>query len=203
MPNLRVVLIDNFDSFTFNLVDLFERAAEHLAVELDLQVRRPDATSVAQIEADDFDAAILSPGPGAPQDAHLCLALLQCWRDRKPVFGVCLGHQTMGLALGATIVRGSKPVHGKVFQVLHAGQGCLAGLPQPLMAMRYHSLCVQHTNLPSEIEVTAALADGTVMALRGGGFEGVQFHPESIGTPDGLRLALNVLRGWLPALRAR
>ncbi|MBI5607346.1 MAG: aminodeoxychorismate/anthranilate synthase component II [Deltaproteobacteria bacterium] len=200
---MRVVLVDNFDSFTFNLVDLFARAAGQLQLGLDLQVRRPDTTSAAAIERDGFDAAILSPGPGAPEEAQLCLDLLRIWRGRKPVFGVCLGHQAIAVALGARVVRSDKPIHGKVFAVHHRGQGCLAGLPQPLPAMRYHSLSVARADLPSGVEVTAALADGTVMALRGDGFEGVQFHPESIGTPDGLQLALNVLRGWRERPRAR
>ncbi len=197
------MLIDNYDSFTFNLVDLFARAARQLPLDLDLQVRRPDATSLAAIEGDDFDAAILSPGPGAPEEAHLCLDLLRAWRGRKPVFGVCLGHQAIAVALGAQVVRAAKPIHGKVFPVHHQGQGCLAGLPQPLPAMRYHSLCVARHDLPPTVQVTGELADGSVMALCGGGFEGVQFHPESIGTPDGLQLALNVLRGWVERPRAR
>lgn len=198
MSELRAVLVDNFDSFTFNLADLFRQAARLVEVDLCLDVVRPDHTTVAQLTRRGYAAAILSPGPGAPEQAGLCLELVRAWRGKKPMFGVCLGHQVVAVALGGRVVQAHPPVHGKVFAVHHSGQGCLRGLPQPLLAMRYHSLHVDEGALPAALEVTARLADGSVMALREAatGLESVQFHPESIGTPDGLQLARNVLQDW-------
>jgi anthranilate synthase/aminodeoxychorismate synthase-like glutamine amidotransferase len=207
VTRLRVVLVDNYDSFTWNLWDLFVRAAAVEHLEVAVEVRRPASSSPAVLRRAGFDAAILSPGPNAPADAPWCGELIAAWRAQRPIFGVCLGLQAMAHALGAAVVRAPQPVHGRTALVDHDGSGCLGGLPRPLTVMRYHSLTVDATTLPPSLQVTARLCDAPhlVMALRSEslGLEGVQFHPESVGTPDGLQVARNVLRRWVRGDAAR
>ena len=177
-----LLLIDNYDSFTYNLV--------HYLGELgaDVVVRRNDALDVQEAMALKPDGIVLSPGPGYPDSAGICLALTQAAAEtRTPLFGVCLGLQTIGEAFGGQVVQHSEIVHGKMGIIQHDGAGVFAGLPSPLSATRYHSLVVDRASLPQDFEVTAELDDGTIMGLRHrhAPIEGVQFHPESIRSEHG------------------
>ena len=185
-----LLLIDNYDSFTYNLV--------HYLGELgaDVVVRRNDALDVQQAMGMGADAIVLSPGPCDPAQAGICLALTAAAAEtRMPLLGVCLGHQTIGEAFGGQVVRCHEIVHGKLGQVVHKGEGVFAGLPSPFAATRYHSLVVDRANLPAFLEITAELADGTIMGLqhRDLPIHGVQFHPESIASEHGHQLLRNFL----------
>ena len=185
-----LLLIDNYDSFTYNLV--------HYLGELgaDVLVRRNDALDVQAAMALRPSAIVLSPGPCDPDQAGICLALTLAAADaRIPLLGVCLGHQTIGQAFGGKVVRCHEIVHGKMGQMHHKGQGVFAGLPSPFLATRYHSLVVERSSLPAGLEVTAWLDDGTIMGLRHRTkpIEGVQFHPESIASEHGHQLLKNFL----------
>jgi anthranilate synthase/aminodeoxychorismate synthase-like glutamine amidotransferase len=185
----RVVVVDNYDSFVYNLVQyLGELGAEPL-------VFRPDEISVEGVEDLEPDAVVISPGPGRPEDAKLSNALIEAHAGRWPILGVCLGHQCIGHVFGGDVVRAPTVVHGKTSLISHRGQGVLAGLPDPFEATRYHSLLVDRATLPAVLEVTAETADGLIMGLRHRelAVEGVQFHPESILTTDGRRLLANFL----------
>ncbi|GAB4269513.1 MAG: aminodeoxychorismate/anthranilate synthase component II [Pararhodobacter sp.] len=177
-----LLLIDNYDSFTYNLVHYFgELGAE-------VVVKRNDALDVQQAMALNPAAIVLSPGPCDPDQAGICLPLVAAAAEtRTPLFGVCLGHQTIGQAFGGKVVRAGEIVHGKLGLIHHAGQGVFAGLPSPLKGTRYHSLIVERDSLPDCLEVTAWLDDGTIMGLRHRDLpiEGVQFHPESIASEHG------------------
>jgi para-aminobenzoate synthetase component 2 len=192
-----LLVIDNYDSFTYNLVQYFgELAAQHpLAAEL--RVERNDALSVAAISALKPDAILLSPGPGDPDQAGVCLDVLRQLSPQIPTLGVCLGHQALAQAYGGRIVRAPELMHGKTSPVQHRGEGVFAGLPQPLTATRYHSLIAERSSLPACLEVTAELEDGTVMGLRHRDhhhLQGVQFHPESVLTEAGHNLLANFLQ---------
>ena len=185
-----LLLIDNYDSFTYNLV--------HYLGELgaDVAVYRNDALDVQAAMALNPQAIVLSPGPCDPDRAGICLALTAAAAEtRTPLLGVCLGHQTIGQAFGGQVVRCHEIVHGKMGVMHHRGQGVFAGLPTPFEATRYHSLVVERASLPDCLEVTAALADGTIMGLRHRSLpiEGVQFHPESIASQHGHALLRNFL----------
>lgn len=191
-----LLVIDNYDSFTYNLVQYFgELAAQHpLASEL--RVERNDALTVAEISALKPDAILLSPGPGDPDQAGVCLDVLKQLSPQIPTLGVCLGHQALAQAYGGRIIRASELMHGKTSPVQHRGEGVFAGLPQPLTATRYHSLIAERSSLPACLEVTAELEDGTVMGLRHRDhhhLQGVQFHPESVLTEAGHNLLANFL----------
>ncbi|HEY5629220.1 MAG TPA: aminodeoxychorismate/anthranilate synthase component II, partial [Candidatus Limnocylindrales bacterium] len=191
-------MIDNYDSFTFNLVQAL------LAAGADVRVVRNDAMTLAEIEAlaDDAGASlrgiVVSPGPGTPDDAGVSMDAIRLAADRGiPLLGVCLGMQSMGQAFGAAIVRAPTLVHGEASAVSHDGAGLLAGMPEGFMAARYHSLCVDPATLPADFFVTATSPeDGVVMGIRHRvlPLEGVQFHPESVLTPDGPHLLANFLR---------
>ena len=185
-----LLLIDNYDSFTYNLV--------HYLGELgaDVVVRRNDALDVQAAMALQPEAIVLSPGPCDPAQAGICLALTAAAAEtRTPLLGVCLGHQTIGQAFGGKVVRCHEIVHGKMGVMHHAGQGVFAGLPSPFRATRYHSLVVERQTLPDCLEVTAWLEDGTIMGLRHRELpiEGVQFHPESIASEHGHQILRNFL----------
>jgi anthranilate synthase component 2 len=185
-----MLLIDNYDSFTYNLV--------HYLGELgaDVVVRRNDALDVQAAMALQPEAIVLSPGPCDPAQAGICLALTAAAAEtRTPLLGVCLGHQTIGQAFGGKVVRCHEIVHGKMGVMHHAGQGVFAGLPSPFRATRYHSLVVERQTLPDCLEVTAWLEDGTIMGLRHRELpiEGVQFHPESIASEHGHQILRNFL----------
>jgi anthranilate synthase component 2 len=185
-----LLLIDNYDSFTYNLVHyLGELGAEVL-------VKRNDALDVQAAMALRPSAIVLSPGPCDPDQAGICLPLtLAAAEAGIPLLGVCLGHQTIGQAFGGHVVRCHEIVHGKMGTMHHAGQGMFAGLPSPFLATRYHSLVVNRATLPAALEVTAWLEDGTIMGLRHRSkpIEGVQFHPESIASEHGHKLLQNFL----------
>lgn len=191
-----LLVIDNYDSFTYNLVQYFgELAAQH-PLSSELRVERNDALTVAEISALKPDAILLSPGPGDPDQAGVCLDVLKQLSPQIPTLGVCLGHQALAQAYGGRIIRAPELMHGKTSPVQHRGEGVFAGLPQPLTATRYHSLIAERSSLPACLEVTAELEDGTVMGLRHRDhhhLQGVQFHPESVLTEAGHKLLANFL----------
>ena len=192
-----LLVIDNYDSFTFNLVQyLGELAAQH-PVAADLQVHRNDALNLKQVSELKPDAILLSPGPGDPDQSGVCLDVLRVLSPTIPTLGVCLGHQAIAQVYGGRVVRATEQMHGKTSPVLHQGEGVFAGLPQPLTATRYHSLIAERASLPDCLEVTAWLDDGTIMGLRHKQhphLQGVQFHPESVLTDSGHQLLANFLR---------
>jgi anthranilate synthase component 2 len=185
-----VLLLDNYDSFTFNLY----QALSELGA--DVLVRRNDVVTVEDVEelAPMLDGIVISPGPCTPGEAGISVPLVRRLAGTVPILGVCLGHQAVGAAFGGRITRAPKLMHGKISMIAHDGAGIFAGLPNPFQATRYHSLIVDRATLPSELEVTAE-ADGLVMGLRHRTLpvEGVQFHPESILTPTGKDLLANFL----------
>jgi anthranilate synthase component II len=190
-----ILMIDNYDSFTYNLVQYLGELGE------DVRVVRNDALSVEQIQALAPDRIVISPGPGTPDQAGISLSLIDELGSRLPILGVCLGHQVIGQAFGGKIVRAQQIMHGKTSMIHHAGTGVFAGLPNPFEATRYHSLVVEKSSLPPTLEVTAWTqhADGSVdeiMGLRHRtlAIEGVQFHPESILTLHGRDLLRNFVR---------
>ena len=185
-----LLLIDNYDSFTYNLV--------HYLGELgaDVVVHRNDSLDVQAAMALRPEAIVLSPGPCDPAQAGICLALTAAAAEtRTPLLGVCLGHQTIGQAFGGKVVRCHEIVHGKMGEMHHEGKGVFAGLPSPFKATRYHSLVVERASLPDCLEITAWLKDGTIMGLRHRELpiEGVQFHPESIASEHGHQILRNFL----------
>jgi anthranilate synthase component 2 len=185
----QVLVIDNYDSFVYNLVQYL---GELGAVPT---VRRHDELTVDAVVALDPDAVLISPGPGRPEHAGVSNDVIRTLGPDKPILGVCLGHQCIGQVFGAEIVRAPEVVHGKTSVIHHRNEGVLTGLPEPFEATRYHSLVVDPTTVPPVLEVTAQTDDGTVMALRHREYpvEGVQFHPESILTTPGKRLMANFL----------
>ena len=192
-----LLVLDNYDSFTFNLVQyLGELAADH-PLAADLRVVRNDALDLAAIEALAPAAILISPGPGTPDESGVCLEVLQQLGPRLPILGVCLGHQCLAQVYGGRVVRAHELMHGKTSPVRHSGQGVFAGLPEPLTATRYHSLIAERESLPDCLEITAWLEDGTIMGLRHRQhrhLQGVQFHPESVLTQGGHALLANFLR---------
>jgi anthranilate synthase/aminodeoxychorismate synthase-like glutamine amidotransferase len=184
-----IVVLDNYDSFTFNLVQALGALGRTIAV------RRNDKTTLAEVESLAPTHLVISPGPGRPEAAGLSMELLRHFRQRVPILGVCLGHQALGAVAGGKVVRAERPMHGRSSAIYHDGRGLFAGLPNPFEAGRYHSLVVAEEGLPDELEVAAQTADGEIMALRWRGTlaVGVQFHPESILTPKGVRLLANFL----------
>jgi anthranilate synthase/aminodeoxychorismate synthase-like glutamine amidotransferase len=185
----RILVIDNYDSFVYNLVqELGELGAEPV-------VYRNDAIDVDAIRAVDPDAILISPGPGRPEQAGVSLTVISQLAGVYPILGVCLGHQAIGLAYGGDVVAAPTLMHGKTSSIHHAGMGVFAGLAEPFVATRYHSLVVDPSTLPDELEVTATTADGVIMGIRHRrlAVEGVQFHPESVLTPSGPSLLSNFL----------
>ena len=192
-----LLVIDNYDSFTFNLVQYFGELAGQHPVAADLRVHRNDAINLEEIRALQPDAILLSPGPGDPDQSGVCLDILQHLSPSIPTLGVCLGHQAIAQVYGGRVVRAQEQMHGKTSPVLHNGDGVFAGLPQPLTATRYHSLIAERDSLPECLEVTAWLEDGTIMGLRHRShhhLQGVQFHPESVLTEQGHQLLANFRR---------
>jgi anthranilate synthase/aminodeoxychorismate synthase-like glutamine amidotransferase len=190
----RVLVVDNYDSFVYNLVQyLGELGAEPI-------VRRCDEVTLAEAEAMAPDGVLISPGPGRPEDAGVSNELITAFAGRVPVLGVCLGHQCIGQVYGGSVVRAPQVMHGKTSVIHHDGTGVFAGLPDPIEATRYHSLVVDRASLPDVLQVTAETEDGIVMGLRHRHLdvEGVQFHPESILTARGHDLLANFLRRTAP-----
>jgi anthranilate synthase/aminodeoxychorismate synthase-like glutamine amidotransferase len=185
----RVLVVDNYDSFVYNLVqELGELGAEPV-------VYRNDAIDVAGIRAERPDAVLISPGPGRPEEGGVSLAAIRALAGEIPLLGVCLGHQCIGQSYGGSVVAAPHLMHGKTSEIHHDGKGIFAGLPNPFVATRYHSLVVRPESVPDELEVTATSTDGVVMGLRHRTWrvEGVQFHPESVLTASGPALLANFL----------
>lgn len=186
----KVLVIDNYDSFTYNIVQyLGELGAEII-------VRRSDEVTVEEIENElKPDRILISPGPGTPDDAGVSTAVLKHFSGRIPMLGVCLGHQAIGQIYGGKVIRAPFPVHGKPAEITHDGKGVFAGLSDNFKAGRYHSLIVERESLPDELEISAETADGLIMGLRHKSYklEGVQFHPESVLTDEGKKLLQNFL----------
>ena len=191
-----LLVIDNYDSFTFNLVQYLGELASDHPVAADIRVKRNDSISLEAISELSPEAIVLSPGPGDPDQSGVCLDVLRELSPHIPTLGVCLGHQALAQVYGAKIVRAHELMHGKTSNVLHNGQGVFSGLPLPLIATRYHSLIAERETLPQCLEVTAWLDDGTIMGLRHRNYphlQGVQFHPESVLTEGGHQLLRNFL----------
>ncbi len=184
-----ILVVDNYDSFTYNLVQLL------LTAKAEVVVLRNDVESATEMLAREPDGILLSPGPGRPEDAGVCLDLLAA-RPEVPLLGVCLGHQALGMSYGASVGRAAELMHGKTSPVRHDGKGLFAGVPNPFQATRYHSLDVKEETLPEELVPTAWTEDGTLMGMRHreAPYWGVQFHPESILTPEGGKLIANFLQ---------
>jgi anthranilate synthase component 2/para-aminobenzoate synthetase component 2 len=187
---VRLLLIDNYDSFTYNLVQAF------LMLGAEVIVHRNDALTVEQAKELAPTHLCISPGPGTPYDAGVSMEMIRAFAGIVPVFGVCLGHQSITEVFGGKVVRAGRLMHGKTSMVMHDGQGLFAGLPDPCEVGRYHSLIAQPESLPPELVITARTAEGEIMGLRHRTLvvEGVQFHPESVLTPDGPALMANFLR---------
>jgi para-aminobenzoate synthetase component II len=187
----RVLVVDNYDSFVYNLVQYLGQLGA------DVIVRRNDAVAPAELDSLEVDGVLISPGPGTPEDAGASMSFVTACAERElPLFGVCLGHQAIGAVFGAPVHRAPELLHGKTSDVVHDGSGVLAGLPTPFTATRYHSLAVSEDELPAEIVVTGRTPSGVVMALRHESLpiDGVQFHPESVLTQGGHRMVGNWLR---------
>src|ERR1700761_4744350 len=184
-----VFVLDNYDSFTYNLVQYMgELGAE-------MTIRRNDELTVDEVEALNPERILLSPGPCTPQEAGISIDLIRRFAGKTPILGVCLGHQAIGAAFGGDVIRAPKLMHGKTSEVEHDGKTIFTGISTPMTCPRYHSLIVSEKNLPGELEISARTADGTIMGLRHRQHpvEGVQFHPESVLTNDGKRLIRNFL----------
>ena len=188
---MKLLVIDNYDSFTYNLVQLFGE------MDVDLTVKRNDEISIDEIKKLKPDRICISPGPGRPEDAGISPDLIRELGPRVPILGVCLGHQCIAQAFGGEVVRAERLMHGKTSQIHHQLRGVFKDLAEPLEATRYHSLIVRRESLPDSLEITAETDDGEIMGLQHRQFpiHGVQFHPESILTTEGRKLLANFLRG--------
>jgi para-aminobenzoate synthetase component 2 len=186
----KILLIDNYDSFTYNLVQAF------LVLGAEVDVHRNDAITVEQALDQDHTHLVISPGPGTPRDAGVSMQMIEAFAGRIPIFGVCLGHQSLVEVFGGKVVRAGRLMHGKVSPVTHDGKGLYQGLPQNFDAGRYHSLIAEEDSIPDVLEVTSRTAQGEIMGVRHKtlAVEGVQFHPESVLTPDGPALMGNFLK---------
>ena len=192
--HVRMLLIDNYDSFTYNLVQAFA------AMGANVMVYRNDAITVEESVALEPTHLVISPGPGRPEDAGVSLDMIDAWAGKLPIFGVCLGHQSIVQHFGGEIVRADRLMHGKTSMVKHDGATIFDGLANPIEVGRYHSLCAEHESLPDELVVTAQTERGEIMGVRHKSLriEGVQFHPESVLTPDGNMLMANFMRQEAP-----
>ena len=191
-----ILVIDNYDSFTYNLVQYLGELAADFPVANDLQVVRNDQITVDEIRKLNPDAVVISPGPGRPDDAGVSLNVITQLGNQLPILGVCLGHQSIGQVFGGKIVSAPELMHGKTSQVSHTGIGIFQGLENPLTATRYHSLVIERETCPDVLEITAWVEDGTIMGVRHRNYphsQGVQFHPESVLTTLGKELLRNFL----------
>ncbi|BAY11750.1 anthranilate synthase component II [Calothrix sp. NIES-2098] len=197
-----IIVIDNYDSFTYNLVQYLGELAAEFPVAADIKVFRNDKISVDEIRALNPELVVISPGPGRPEDAGISLDLIEQLGSNLPILGVCLGHQSIGQVFGGKIVSAPELMHGKTSQVTHTGVGVFRGLENPLTATRYHSLVIDRETCPDVLEITAWVEDGTIMGVRHRNYphiQGVQFHPESVLTSSGKQL----LRNFLEELQSR
>jgi para-aminobenzoate synthetase component 2 len=184
-----ILLLDNYDSFTYNLAQYLGQMGQQL------EVRRNDQISLDEVEALNPERIIVSPGPCTPKEAGISVPLIQRFAGRIPILGVCLGHQSIGAAFGGNVIRAPKLMHGNTSEIAHDGKTIFKNLPKPFTATRYHSLIVERESLPADLEISAETDDGTIMGLRHKKFrvEGVQFHPESVLTTSGFDLLRNFL----------
>jgi len=184
-----ILLLDNYDSFTYNLAQYLGQMGQELLI------RRNDQITLDEIEERKPERIVISPGPCTPKEAGVSVPLIERFAGRIPILGVCLGHQSIGAAFGGRVIRAPKVMHGKTSQIHHDGETIFYGLPQDFQATRYHSLIVERKSLPRDLEISAETADGTIMGLRHRKMkvEGVQFHPESVLTDAGFRLLENFL----------
>jgi len=192
-----LLVIDNYDSFTFNLVQYLGELAEIYPLASHVCVKRNDSLSLEQIKSLNPKAILLSPGPGDPKQSGICLKILEELSPSIPTLGVCLGHQAIGSVFGGNIIRAKELMHGKTSKIKHTGKNLFKGIPQPLIATRYHSLIIEKESLPKTLQVTAWLEDGTIMGVQHAKYshiQGVQFHPESVLTQSGHLLLGNFLR---------
>lgn len=197
-----IIVIDNYDSFTYNLVQYLGELAVEFPVAKDIRVFRNDKISIKEIQKLNPDVVVISPGPGRPEDAGICLDLIKQLGANLPILGVCLGHQSIGQVFGGKIVSAPELMHGKTSQVSHTGVGVFQGLENPTIATRYHSLVIDRQTCPEVLEITAWVEDGTIMGVRHRNYphiQGVQFHPESVLTSSGKQL----LRNFLEQLQSR
>lgn len=185
-----ILIIDNYDSFTYNLVQYLGEMGEELVV------KRNDKVTLDEIAEMKPARIVVSPGPCTPLEAGVSVPLITRFAGEIPIFGVCLGHQSIGHAFGGDVIRNYRILHGKTSSIKHDGKGIFAGLPNPLQATRYHSLVIKRETMPACLEISAETDEGEVMAVRHRDFpiEGVQFHPESIMTPDGKEMLRNFLK---------
>lgn len=191
-----LIVIDNYDSFTYNLVQYLGELAVEFPVAAEIKVFRNDKITLDEIKALKPDGVVISPGPGRPDDAGISLDLIEKLGSDLPILGVCLGHQSIGQVFGGRIVSAPELMHGKTSQVSHAGVGVFQGLENPITATRYHSLVIDRDTCPDVLEITAWVEDGTIMGVRHRNYphiEGVQFHPESVLTSSGKQLLRNFL----------
>ncbi|ACC80058.1 MAG: aminodeoxychorismate/anthranilate synthase component II [Nostoc sp. NMS1] len=197
-----IIVIDNYDSFTYNLVQYLGELAAEFSVADDIKVFRNDKISIDEIRALKPEAVVISPGPGRPEDAGISLELIEQLGQELPILGVCLGHQSIGQVFGGKIIPAPELMHGKTSQVSHTGVGVFRGLENPLIATRYHSLVIERETCPDVLEITAWVEDNTIMGVRHRNYphiQGVQFHPESVLTSSGKQL----LRNFLEQLQSR
>lgn len=191
-----ILVIDNYDSFTYNLVQYLGELASEFPVAADIRVYRNDQISIDEIRQLKPDGVVISPGPGRPEDAGISPVLIQELGPTLPILGVCLGHQGIGLMFGGKIISAPELMHGKTSQVYHTGIGVFKGVESPMTATRYHSLAIERETCPEVLEITAWVEDGTIMGVRHRQYphiQGVQFHPESILTTSGKQLLRNFL----------
>ena len=197
-----IIVIDNYDSFTYNLVQYLGELAAEFSVADNIKVFRNDKISIDEIRALKPEAVVISPGPGRPEDAGISLELIEQLGQELPILGVCLGHQSIGQVFGGKIIPAPELMHGKTSQVSHTGVGVFQGLENPLTATRYHSLVIERETCPDVLEITAWVEDNTIMGVRHRKYphiQGVQFHPESVLTSSGKQL----LRNFLEQLQSR
>lgn len=187
-----ILMIDNYDSFTYNLVHYLEGITDRVSV------KRNDALTIAEIEQLKPSVIVISPGPKTPDDAGISLAVIARFSGHIPILGICLGHQAIAQYYGATVVRAPQPVHGKLSAITHDGEGLFSGIPQGINVTRYHSLVVDEASLPASLRVTARTDDGLIMGLRHQSLpiESVQFHPEALLTERGRQMLKNVIDDW-------
>lgn len=186
---MTILVIDNYDSFTFNLVQLLGKEVERIIV------KRNDETTVEEISKIKPDKILISPGPGKPENSKVSLTCIKKFYDEIPILGVCLGHQAIGVAFGGKVIKADKLMHGKTSEIIHDNKSIFYDIPQNFTATRYHSLIVERESLPEELEITSRTNDNTIMGVRHKKYpvEGIQFHPESILTTEGK----NIIKNWI------